>query len=65
MEGAFNRIFINHSFTPSTYIKNYNVIALVDIDVDDELTFDYNGNEINMASIFYADGKLVCGKEKL
>lgn len=55
-------IFINHSFTPNIYIDSINVIALVDIDIDDELAFNYNESEINMASTFYADNILVCGK---
>ena len=56
-------IFINHSFTPNIYIDNLNVIALVDINIDDELVFNYNESEINMASTFYADNILVCGKQ--
>lgn len=55
-------MFMNHSFTPSTYINKYNVMALIDIKVGDELTFDYNKNEINMAAPFVANGVMVSGK---
>jgi SET domain-containing protein len=53
--------FINHSFTPNIYIDNTNVVALVDIVADDEVMFNYNETEINMACPFYADNKLVNG----
>ena len=55
-------IYINHSFEPTTYINGYYVIASTDLNKGDELTFDYNKNEINMANQFYVDGQLVCGK---
>jgi hypothetical protein len=58
-----NGMYMNHSFEPTTYIEGYHVIALIDINEGDELTFNYNGNEVNMASPFYVDGMLVCGKE--
>lgn len=56
-------IFINHSFTPSVYINNHNVITLHDIEPDDEITFNYNYNEINMAAPFYVGNILVSGKK--
>jgi SET domain-containing protein len=56
--------FINHSFTPNIYIDNVYVVALVDIAADDEVMFNYNETEINMACPFYADNKLVNGNEK-
>ena len=55
-------IFINHSFNPSVYIDNVNVVALHDISIDTEITFNYNTSEINMASPFYVDNKIVSGK---
>ena len=55
-------IFINHSFNPSTYIDGKNVRALKSIEIDDEITFNYNDNEINMACPFYVDDVLVCGE---
>lgn len=58
-------IYMNHSFVPTTFIDGYNVVALVDIKIDDELTFNYNENEPKMACPFYVDGKLVCGKTKI
>lgn len=56
-----NGIYINHSFKPTIYIDGYNVVALVDIKEGDELTFNYNENEINMANPFYVNGEFVCG----
>ena len=57
--------FINHSFTPNIYIDNLSVIAIVNIDIDEELVFNYNESEINMASPFYAENILVCGKQTI
>ena len=37
--------WINHSCNPSTKIENQSVIALRDLEVGEELTFDYNENE--------------------
>ena len=53
--------FINHSFNPSIYVNKYDLIALHDIKIGDEITFNYNDNEINMASPFYVDNILVSG----
>ena len=53
--------YINHSFDPTTIIDNVNVVALKIIDKDDEITFNYNESEINMASPFYVNGVSVCG----
>ena len=55
--------YINHSFTPNVWINNRNVIALVDIMIDDEITFNYNDNEIDMAQPFIVSNILVCGKK--
>lgn len=54
--------YMNHSFNPTTYIDKYNVIALIDINNGDELTFDYNQSEMSMATPFIVDNILVCGK---
>ena len=56
-------IYMNHSFNPTTYINKYDVVALNNINIDDELTFDYNKNEINMAAPFVVDGIIVSGKQ--
>ncbi len=56
-------IYMNHSFNPTAYINKYDVMALIDIKNGDELTFDYNKNEINMAAPFVVDGILVSGKQ--
>ena len=55
-------IYINHSFMPSVRIDSRNVRAARDINSGDEITFDYNLNEIQMANPFYSDGILVSGK---
>jgi hypothetical protein len=57
-------IYMNHSFNPTTYIDNNKVIALIDIKENDELNFNYNETEINMACPFYVNDKLVSGIEK-
>ena len=56
-------IFMNHSFEPTTHIDGRRVIALTDIQENDEITFDYNASEINMASPFVVDDVLVCGQK--
>lgn len=54
--------YINHSFSPSTIINGYNVVALNDLDINTEITFDYNVNELNMASPFFVNGIMVNGQ---
>ena len=54
--------FINHSFEPTTHICGYNVVALIDINISDEITFNYNDNEVTMAAPFTVNGQPVCGK---
>jgi len=56
-------IFINHSFTPNILIDGYSMVALSDIRANDELTFNYNDTEINMANPFTIDDILVNGKK--
>ena len=56
--------FINHSFEPTTQIQGYNVVALIDINENDEITFNYNENELIMACPFTVNGQPVCGKIK-
>ena len=56
-------IYMNHSFEPTTCIEGKKVVALVDIDVGTELTFNYNENEIHMANPFYVGNVLVSGKD--
>ena len=55
-------IFMNHSFKPNTKISGRNIIALENILSGDEITFDYNSNEINMAAPFELNGVKVSGK---
>lgn len=54
--------YMNHSFKPSAYIDGREVRALKNIELDVEITFNYNENEINMACPFMVDGIKVCGK---
>jgi hypothetical protein len=54
--------YMNHSFDPTTYINGCFVIAAKNINKGDELTYNYNLTEINMACPFELDGQLVCGK---
>ena len=56
-----NGIYMNHSFEPTTFIDGCNVTALTNIEVGDELTFNYNSTEIAMACPFVVDGKPVVG----
>lgn len=58
-----NGAFINHSFTPSMYVKSYELVAKVDMKEGDEITFDYNSSELGMANPFEVDGKMVCGSD--
>jgi SET domain-containing protein len=53
--------YINHSFEPTTQIQGYNVVALIDINENDEITFNYNENELTMAAPFVVNGQQVCG----
>lgn len=54
-------IFINHSFNPNIYVCKDKFIALCDININDELFFNYNETETTMAEPFYVDGNIVCG----
>jgi len=56
-------IFINHSFDPSVRIESVNVVALKDLHDGDEITFNYNDTEINMADTFHVGDTFVCGKK--
>tara|TARA_Y100000590_G_C15548474_1_gene949914 strand:- start:62 stop:400 length:339 start_codon:yes stop_codon:yes gene_type:complete len=57
-------IYMNHSFTPSTKIDGKNIIALKDINIGDELHFNYNNNETCMACPFNTINGKVFGKKK-
>jgi hypothetical protein len=54
-------MYINHSFCPNIYVNGHHLVALCNILIDDEILFNYNDTEINMANPFYDDGILVCG----
>ena len=57
--------FINHSFNPNIDILYDDIITLHDINIGDELVFNYNKNECTMANPFYVNGILVCGNSEL
>lgn len=55
---------MNHSFNPSTRIEGTHVVAIGDINIGDELNFNYNVSETKMATPFetplgYVGGKTV------
>ena len=54
---------MNHSFNPSCYIKDDNIVALHDIEPGTELTFNYNENEVDMACPFIHNSIPVTGKK--
>ncbi len=56
--------YINHSFDPNMRVEGNKLIAIKDINIYDEITFNYNDTEIEMACPFEDDGILVCGKKK-
>ena len=56
--------YINHSFDPTAYIQGKSVVAKRDIEVNEEITFNYNESELEMALPFEVYGILVCGKRE-
>lgn len=54
-------IYMNHSFEPTCKIESNNVIALKNIEPGEEINFNYNDNEVDMACPFQVDGINVCG----
>lgn len=56
--------YINHSFQPNVKIENNLIIAIKDIDIYDEITFNYNDSEMEMAEPFEDEGIKVCGSSK-
>jgi len=58
-------IYMNHSFNPTTKIVGRNVVATGDIDIGDELNFNYNVSETNMATPFDTSDGYVGGKESI
>jgi hypothetical protein len=55
--------YINHSFEPNTRIVFNKVTAIKEIKQYEEITFDYNETEINMAEPFEVDGIIVRGEK--
>lgn len=55
--------YINHSFEPNIKVEGNKLIAIKDINTYDEITFNYNDSELEMACPFEDDGILVCGKK--
>lgn len=60
--------YINHSSTdPTVYIDGHSVVALRDIMPGEEICFDYNHSETEMAAPFIdrETGESVCGKNRV
>jgi len=55
--------YINHSFDPNVRVDGNKLISIKDIEIYDEITFNYNDTEIEMACPFEDNGILVCGKK--
>jgi hypothetical protein len=58
-------IYINHSFTPNIYVNGRILTALCEIMPGEEIVFNYNDSEINMASPFVVDNVLVSGRKTI
>lgn len=56
--------YMNHSFEPNTKIELNKVIATRNIEKYEELTFNYNSTEINMACPFTINGQKVSGRNE-
>ena len=54
-------IYINHSFNPNISVIGRDFIACTEINIGDELFFNYNESEMKMSNPFYIGDKLVCG----
>ena len=56
--------YMNHSFSPNCKIENGEIITIDDIEVNDELTFNYNETESKLAYPFQDThtGIMVSGK---
>ena len=56
--------FMNHSFDPTTVIQERHVRAVRDIEIGDELTFDYTTTETTLAESFVCNDVLVMGASR-
>ena len=54
--------YINHSFEPNIKIVGNKLVAIKYINIYDEITFNYNENELEIVSPFEDNGIKVCGK---
>ena len=59
--------FLNHGFSPNTMMEGRKLLAISDIGVGDEVTFNYNANEWDMATPFkcMVTGRMVTGNRHL
>ena len=55
-------IYMNHSFEPSVKIQGLYVISLKNIEIGDEICFNYNNTETSMACPFKTNEGIVSGK---
>jgi|688.fasta_scaffold988530_1 hypothetical protein len=54
--------YINHSFEPNIKIVGNKLVAIKYINMYEEITFNYNENELEMVCPFEDNGIKVCGK---
>jgi len=64
LEDEFGQ-YINHSFDPNIKVVGNKLIAIKNINMCDEITFNYNDSELEMYLPFEDEGVLVCGKKKM
>ncbi len=59
--------FLNHGFEPNSMMEGRQLLAIVDIAAGDEVTFNYNANEWDMATPFkcMVTGRSVTGHKHL
>ena len=59
--------FLNHGFEPNSMMDGKKLLAISDIALGDEITFNYNGNEWDMATPFtcMSTGRQVTGNRHL
>ncbi len=57
--------YVNHHCMPNAYIKDISLIANRDIEIGEEITFDYNSNEDCLSNPFICNccGKQIKGKK--
>ena len=57
--------WVNHSFEPTTVIKDGSIVAHKDNSPGEQITFNYNSSESSMSHPFEVDGRKVCGYKNI